>query len=468
MTIDPSLTLEEVLRRTKRYQLYVEPILPHNISSPWLALKKGLHKKLHNAIGSSPYRAFEGIGLTPREIFLVNILDNLDKFVIVENIDWPRSKKKVKKKITTKVEKEVLYLVIFGKNIHKWAVVINKAIYAPILCNPKTGKLLKEDFSKVRFPHAYSYFSNYKEELISSANYKHYGKGNPFYFIYRLEKRIFAPFKVIWREVGTEVNACVISKLNDPNLGEKIPIPDYTCIFIPFENESEAYYVCGILNSCISQLVTSYLHLHPDPHVLEHLKIPKYNQSIQSHKKISELSKKAHEIAKEIYERKREELKSELEKIEDEIDKLVAQLYGITDEELNEIKKCLRILKEGEIEEEEVEEEKEEVQVNFNANVKPLTPGFIEVSVLNPQNQKVRIEIKLPEEKKKEKLETNQKEETFKISIKPLKPGEYKIPYKVIVDGEIKEESEFVIYVEQEKKVRKKDSLDDMLDELLG
>lgn len=36
----------------------------------------------------------------------------------------------------------------------------------------------------------------------------------------------------------------------------------------------------------------------------------------------------------------------------------VAQLYGITDEELNEIKKCLRILKEGEIEEREVEEER--------------------------------------------------------------------------------------------------------------
>ena len=157
----------------------------------------------------------------------------------------------------------------------------------------------------------------------------------------------------------------------------------------------------------------------------------------------------------------------ELNEIEDEIDKLVAQLYGITDEELNEIKKCLRILKEGEIEEEEIEEEKEEVQVSFNANIKPLTPGFIEVSILNPQNQKVRIEINLPEEKKKEKLETY-KEEMFKINIKPLKPGEYRIPYKVIVDGEIKEESEFTIYVEQEKKVRKKDGLDDMLDELLG
>lgn len=105
------------------------------------------------------------------------------------------------------------------------------------------------------------------------------------------------------------------------------------------------------------------------------------------------------------------------------------------------------------------------MQVNFNANVKPLTPGYIEVLILNPQNQKVRVEIYLPE--KKEVIETNEKEKTFRISVKPLKPGEYRIPYKVIVDGRKEKEDELVLYVKQEKKVRKKDKLDDLLDELL-
>jgi hypothetical protein len=40
---------------------------------------------------------------------------------------------------------------------------------------------------------------------------------------------------------------------------------------------------------------------------------------------------------------------------------LVAKLYGISDDELREIKRCLKILKEGEIDEEEMAEVQETV-----------------------------------------------------------------------------------------------------------
>jgi hypothetical protein len=42
------------------------------------------------------------------------------------------------------------------------------------------------------------------------------------------------------------------------------------------------------------------------------------------------------------------EAQEELKEVEEEIDKIVAELYGIADEELEEVKKTLRILK-GEI-----------------------------------------------------------------------------------------------------------------------
>ena len=53
--------------------------------------------------------------------------------------------------------------------------------------------------------------------------------------------------------------------------------------------------------------------------------------------------------------------KLELTKIEEQIDGLVAKLYGISDDELREIKRCLKILKEGEIDEEEMAEVQETV-----------------------------------------------------------------------------------------------------------
>jgi len=51
-----------------------------------------------------------------------------------------------------------------------------------------------------------------------------------------------------------------------------------------------------------------------------------------------ELSKKAHELAKRYYEQNDLQAREELKEVEGEIDKTVAELYGITDEELEEVR----------------------------------------------------------------------------------------------------------------------------------
>ncbi|GAH51023.1 unnamed protein product, partial [marine sediment metagenome] len=57
------------------------------------------------------------------------------------------------------------------------------------------------------------------------------------------------------------------------------------------------------------------------------------------------LSKKAHELAKRYYEQDDLEAQRGLKEVEEEIDKVVAELYGITDEELEEVRKTLGVLK---------------------------------------------------------------------------------------------------------------------------
>ena len=52
-------------------------------------------------------------------------------------------------------------------------------------------------------------------------------------------------------------------------------------------------------------------------------------------------------MAKRYYEQNDLEAQEELKEVEVEIDKIVAELYGITDEELEEVKKTLGVL-EGE------------------------------------------------------------------------------------------------------------------------
>jgi len=329
MPIDQSWPLEKVFEETEREQLFAEPILGRN-DSPWLALRKGVVKKIKSAIGKSVYQAHEGAGLTPRGVFITEILDQRREYITVKNVSkWPGAKLKIKKEIVKVVKKDVVYPVLFGKEVSRWKVSQNKVYFTIILYDPATGKIFDEKFVKINYPNAYAYYYNFKDTLINAANYKQYGRGKPFYFIHRMGKQIFSPFKVVWGEVGTEITAAVTSQASV--LEQKLLLPDYTCVYIPLRNEDEAFYICAILNSTLSRLVTSYIHLHPDPHVLEYLRVEKYNPENETHKQLTVLSREAHNAAAR-------DNKDRLYEIENEIDVCVAKLYGLSQRDLDYIK----------------------------------------------------------------------------------------------------------------------------------
>lgn len=113
------------------------------------------------------------------------------------------------------------------------------------------------------------------------------------------------------------------------------------------------------MNSSIARLiVTSYtIETGISTHVLKHVYVPKYDSSDRLHIKLVELSKEAHVLARELYEKGDKTATLGLKRIEDQVDNLAAKLYGITDEELDDIRQTLRILKEGKSEEPDDEEE---------------------------------------------------------------------------------------------------------------
>jgi len=442
------------------------PIEENKPESPWMQITKKAYEGIKKVLGESEYKAHEGVKTALNQVYWIKILDETPQGLLITNPILPGQKKKVKV-VQAIVEKDLVYPLIRGRDVKKWYIE-GEYGYIIVPHDPKTGNPLPEHIMKTRYPKSYDYLYQFKSDLENRSIHKLWGKGKPFYSLYDIGAYTFSSYKIVWKAIAGAITGKAISFASavlEP-YKDKPVIPDASLMLIPVKDKDEAYYVCSILNSSIFLLaIATYTYeIGAYTHIVNYLKVLSFDPTNSLHKKLSELSRKAHEIAKEIYERNREDLKVDLKKIEEEIDNIVAKLYGITDEELKEIKKCLKALMEGELEEEEVEEI-EELQVNFNANVKPLTPGYIEVLILNPQNQKVRVEIYLPE--KKEVIETNEKEKTFRISVKPLKPGEYRIPYKVIVDGRKEKEDELVLYVKQEKKVRKKDKLDDLLDELL-
>jgi hypothetical protein len=74
--------------------------------------------------------------------------------------------------------------------------------------------------------------------------------------------------------------------------------------------------------------------LHPDPHVLNNVRIPKFNPKDRNHIRLSELSRKAH----------RASVKgdsSEIQRLEDEIDRVAGKVWGLAEEDLREIRESL-------------------------------------------------------------------------------------------------------------------------------
>jgi methionine-rich copper-binding protein CopC len=486
--IDQEDELEEVKRTTKQFNMKFLPIERDKPGSPWMQITDKAYEGIKKVIGSSPwYRAHAGVYTGLNQVYWIKIISELPDGLLITNPPLPGQKKTVKQ-VEQIVEKELVYPLIRGRDVKRWYATQELGyILLPV---DEKGETLTHEDMKLNYPKTWSYLINFVQDLVRRGGEPYKSKlapyreekfekaekiAPPFYWLFNASPSL-APYKVVWKYIAgkisgkAEFSTAVLGPIKTEHLGIKTVIPNEKLMLIPFKDSEEAYYVCGILNSSIVQLIVSSYVIETaiSTHIAKVIKIQKFDQSNSLHEILSQLSYKAHEIAKKIYEENREDLKEDLSKIEEEIDKTVAQLYGITDEELDEIRKCLAILKEGEIpeEEEEITEEPEEIKVDFlNTVVKPNTVGVVEISVINPLKDKLIIEVGPPSIPAK--LETSKEEDKFHIKIQPLEAGEYEVPYKVITSKGVVE-GKFTLYVKEEERRRTRDLLSSKIDELLS
>ncbi|MGC9123642.1 MAG: Eco57I restriction-modification methylase domain-containing protein [Thermoplasmata archaeon] len=354
--INQDLELEKVKNMIQQINLLFVPIEKNKFESPWMQITEKAYEVIKKVIGSSPYyNAYAGIYTGLNQVYWIKILSKTPDGLLITNPPIAGQKKNVKQ-IESVVERDLVYPLIRGKDVKKW-YIIGEPRWIIVPHNPETGRPIPEEILKIKYPNTYKYFTVYQKTLEERSIQKLLGKGNPFYSVYDIGRYTFYPYKVIWKRISGAITGKAVSFASaviEPFDAKPVILND-SMILIPFERPEEAYYVSGILNSSIALLtIASYTYeLRQETHIIKHIKIPKFNLKDPLHLKISELSKKAHNIAKEIYQNNRENLKDELIKIEEEIDTLVAELYEINGEELEEIKKCLIILKGEEIEEEQ-------------------------------------------------------------------------------------------------------------------
>jgi hypothetical protein len=110
-------------------------------------------------------------------------------------------------------------------------------------------------------------------------------------------------------------------------------------MLVPFENGNAAHYLCAALNSSPAQfIVLSYaVNIQMNTHVLQNVRITYYEPKNKTHDKLAVLSQQAHEAMTigDI---------AQVQAIESEIDRLAAQLWSLTDAELQDIQASLEEL----------------------------------------------------------------------------------------------------------------------------
>jgi hypothetical protein len=332
---------KEVEGMSKRIQFIAEPIKADDHTSPWITGKPRALKAVRKIIGQSDYVAHEGVNSGgANAIYWVEIIDKrADGLVIVSNIT--EGARKQVESIQTAIEPDLLYTLLRGRDVKRWKA--EPSAYIIMVQDPIKRRGIDENELKTKYPKTYIYLERFEDVLRQRAAFKRYFtrkdkndrtvEVGPFYSMFNVGEYTFAQYKVVWREQASSLMASTISIVD-----RKPIIPDHKLMLVDCNTKREAYYLTGVLNSSPANFTAiSYaIEIQFNPHILENIRIPKFDPKNKFHLQLSELSEKAHEAAaKDV----------DTSAIENQIDDLVAEIWGLTEEELKEIKTSLEELK---------------------------------------------------------------------------------------------------------------------------
>ena len=332
--ISPDWKLPEVLSHTDRNKVKAIPVNPSRLNSSWQTAVASSLKGSEKMKGGNPYKAYLGARAEPYGVFWLRIKDvRPDGLLVVENM-IERGKRDIPS-TSTAIEKDLVYPSVSGGDIVRFG--IKSQFYVLIAQDPTERKGYEEIWLSTHLPLTFAYLIHFKEILTKRAAYQKYFyreiKKNdkvikreplaPFYSMYNISEDSFAKYRVVWKRMASKMSAVVLSRLRTP-FGLKTAISTDTTSFFAVEDEKEAHYLCGILNSkIIDEYIRSFSSAGRGfgaPSVMNNLAIPKFDGHQRIHVKIAELSQKAHSLVAQ---------GKGIEELEKDLNGMVERLWNI-------------------------------------------------------------------------------------------------------------------------------------------
>jgi len=301
--IDERATLEEAMAIASSVEMAATPLEP---DQRWSILPSGssfVANKLQG--GSKTWIGRKGITTDLNGAYFVRLLGAGTRPGTVRVRTNPDGSKKALPLFEQDVECELVYPLLKG------AGQIRAFHYDPIdlvaiVPNKTISSIQPVMQFREQYPLAYRYFLRLNKEvgrggnrlLESRSTWKSRMKptGAPFYAIYNVGDYTFASYKVVWAEMAKSIVAAVVGNETLPfGIGQKVLIPDHKIYFTATEDEDEAHFLCGMLNSkVVREFVDSFTLKLQVGSVFRHLHLPQFTVDDGNHMAVVELSKLAH------------------------------------------------------------------------------------------------------------------------------------------------------------------------------
>ena len=338
--ITGDMSLNDIQARTVRRNFQAQPIGGTGLGA-WQTGKESVLRSIEAVLGVSSYKARRGAGTDPYGVYWLNVLQRLpDGNMLVEN-QHEAGKTRIDH-VQTSIETELLYPGLRGGGIGRWSYEIAGCIV--LSQDPNTRLAFPEAQLKEDLPLTYSYLHRFEAVLQGrrSRFVRRLMERSAFYAMYGIGDYTLSANKVCWQRASSQMKAVAVGLHSGELLqGAKPVIPADTTSFIPVRDPEEAHYLCSLLNSVpVARAIRSYSapgRGFGAPSVIVRLALPTFDPADRVHARLALLSQQAHAHAAAGD-------AARVASTEREIDGLAAELWGITDEELEDMRRSLKDL----------------------------------------------------------------------------------------------------------------------------
>jgi len=312
------------------------PADDQNPCSPWITVPRDALPVLQTVRGPCHYDAFEGINTGGANgIFYLDIAGTREvedaagmTVKVLDVVNHGQNKGRVPRREAI-IEDFFVYPLIKSRNVKRWGIEGHGYILQ--MQDPATRIGHDEATVRSRFPLTYRYLDSFRDALLArkSKYIRGMTRKGAFYSMINVSPAIYAPYKVIWNRMGSRINACVASTVDDEWLGTKTVIPDDVLAYIPVNDVNEAHYICAVMNSSITRFLLEAIaggskSFGTPTIVKDTIRIGKYSQDNPLHVQLARKSREAHDLVKDG--------KSD-GMVDQEIDTLVAMMHGLSEAE---------------------------------------------------------------------------------------------------------------------------------------